>query len=85
MSLDELNRGSFGVDRTHDACVKREADLAAQLEASMRALNATLLFWSAGTWDAAKRARWVELTGAEECTSKSLCDFVRQTLALVGA
>jgi hypothetical protein len=45
--------------------------------------EAALLFHSASPWDAEKASRWRELTGAEECTAKALCDFGRQVRAKV--
>lgn len=45
------------------------------------ALEAVLLFYSPPPWDAAKRARWQALTGADEATTRVLCDTVRKALA----
>lgn len=42
------------------------------------ALEAVLLFHSGSPWDDEKRARWRELTGAEEATTAVLCDLVRE-------
>ena len=49
------------------------------------ALEAVLLFHSGGPWDAAKRARWLEITGNTEATTKILCDTVRGALFPPGA
>lgn len=43
--------------------------------------EATLLFHCASPWGEAKDARWRELTGSDEATTKALCDFARATLA----
>jgi hypothetical protein len=47
------------------------------------ALEATLLFHSGGPWDAAKQARWLELTGVAEATTKALCDHLRAVVETV--
>lgn len=44
-------------------------------------LEATLLFHSGGHWDETKAARWAELTGNDEATTKALCDFLRSIRA----
>lgn len=41
------------------------------------AIEAVLLFHSGGPWDAAKSARWVELVGQREVTSRALCMWLR--------
>jgi hypothetical protein len=53
----------------------------AALPIGTRALRATLTFYRAGPWDDAARRRWHALTGANEATTKALCDLVRQALA----
>jgi len=45
------------------------------------ALEAVLLFHSPPPWEEAKRARWQELTGKDEATTKVLCDRIREVLA----
>ncbi len=42
-----------------------------------RALDTVLLFHSAGPWDKSRRASWKRLTGADDATTKVLCDLVR--------
>lgn len=49
-------------------------------ERQRAALEAVLLFYSSPPWDLEKLNRWKELTGSGECTSKTLCDFVRKAL-----
>jgi hypothetical protein len=45
------------------------------------ACEATLLFFSGSPWDAVKAEKWAALTGTRECTTKTLCDFVRAAIA----
>ena len=40
-------------------------------------IEAVLLFHSASPWTPERRARWKELTGASEATTRSLCDYAR--------
>jgi hypothetical protein len=44
-------------------------------------LEATLLFHSSSPWDDTKAARWSELTGSTDATTKALCDFLRSIRA----
>jgi hypothetical protein len=56
---------------------------AALMAASPRlrdAAEATLLFHQASRWDDECAARWRELTGVREATTRALCDFVRRCL-----
>lgn len=46
--------------------------------ATLRACKATLMFHRGGRWD---HEEWKQLTGQDEATTKSLCDFVRSALA----
>ncbi len=49
----------------------------------MRAtLEAVLLFHSGSPWTPEKQAQWKTLTGADEATTKVLCDQVREALAV---
>lgn len=68
------------VRRAIEAVEVKQASGARQRDA----LQAVLLFYSASPWDVAKRDRWFALTGAAECTSRTLCDFIRQVLAETG-
>lgn len=43
------------------------------------AANATLLFHGS-VWSAETRELWKQLTGEDEATTKTLCDFVRKCL-----
>lgn len=43
-------------------------------------VEATLLFHSFSPWDGEKATRWLELTGHDEATTKSLCDFLRTVI-----
>ena len=55
----------------------------------VQALEAVLMFYSGGPWDAEMQLRWAQLTSGFDpwtgrtyhCTSKGLCDFIRQRLA----
>jgi len=43
-----------------------------------RLARAVLLFHSGDPWNDEKRWLWHELTGAEEATTKTLCDLARR-------
>lgn len=53
--------------------------------ALLAAVEATLLFHSGGHWDAAKAARWKDLTGGDDATTRALCDLARAALRKAGA
>jgi hypothetical protein len=42
--------------------------------------KAALLFHSSTPWTPEKQKEWVELTGEKDCTTKSLCNFLRRML-----
>ena len=42
--------------------------------------KAALLFHSPTPWTPEKQKEWVELTGERDCTTKSLCNFLRRVL-----
>ncbi len=69
-----------------DACLQKLheqlAEAVKQRDALKAACEATLLFYRNGSWDGNKQAQWKDLTGEEEATTKSLCDAVRNALAL---
>lgn len=46
----------------------------------IKAAKATLMFHQGGPWSQANREAWLELTGREEASTRSLCDFVREQL-----
>lgn len=46
----------------------------------VRALEAVLLFYSVGPWTGERRAKWLEITGEGEATTKVLCDHIRGVL-----
>lgn len=50
-------------------------------DALLKVVNALLMFHSGREWTVDDRAEWTALTGATECTTKSLCDFARSQLA----
>ncbi len=52
-------------------------------ERLLKVVNAMLMFHRGGEWTVDDRAKWTELTGATECTTKSLCDFARAQLATI--
>ncbi len=43
--------------------------------------EALILFHSGDPWDETKRLRWLQLTGADEATTKTLCDLARAAIA----
>ena len=45
--------------------------------------EALILFHSGDPWDETKRLRWLQLTGADEATTKTLCDLARAAIAKV--
>lgn len=51
-----------------------------RIEFMKHALEAVLLFHSSKNWDSECQARWIELTGTEVATTRSLCDFIRSCL-----
>lgn len=63
-------------DPRHHACAE------GAVERLMEVVEAFLLFHDGGYWDAPKASRWKSLTGSEEATTKVLCDFARQVMAL---
>jgi hypothetical protein len=42
-----------------------------------RVIEVVLLFYSA-CWTAEKSRRWLEMTGRDEVTTKSMCDWLRE-------
>lgn len=50
-------------------------------DALLKVAQAVLLFHRGGEWSVDDRAEWTKLTGATECTTKSLCDFARDQMA----
>lgn len=68
--------------RSDNERLKRERDQLANVA------KALLLFHRSGPWTLEMRAEWDRLTGREhyfdDVTSRSLCDFARAALALVG-
>lgn len=44
-------------------------------------LARAVLLWHRPMWGDEERSEWTRLTGQEEATSRSLCDFARQVLA----
>ena len=46
------------------------------------ALELPLMFHAGGPWDDAKRARWKEITGTEEVTTRVMCNMVRSALGM---
>lgn len=59
-----------------EARSERDA-LQRQVEELKRAVEAALLFHSAPFWSDLERARWKELTGHDEATTRILCDTLR--------
>lgn len=51
-----------------------------QTKSLRESLELVLLFHSGTYWDATKAARWKELTGNAEATTKVLCDHIRKVL-----
>ncbi len=43
--------------------------------------EALILFHSGDPWDGTKRLRWLQLTGADEATTKTLYDLARAAIA----
>lgn len=58
----------------------RVAELEAALAILDRVARAVLLFHRGGPWTDADQRLWVMLTGAEDATTKALCDFAREAL-----
>lgn len=40
-----------------------------------------ILLWNWIHWDERTQAEWLEITGAQEATTKVLCDFARAAIA----
>jgi hypothetical protein len=51
-----------------------------EAEELQKALESVLLFYESPYWDAASQARWIQLTGKAEATTKVLADTVRRAL-----
>jgi len=71
----------------YDAAIETGADLLKEnleLKAKVRrlrdALEAVLMFHSAGPWGVQQQLKWDRLTGCAEPTTKGLCDVVRKAL-----
>ena len=45
--------------------------------------EATLLWFAPPPWTNPQRAKWTELTGADDANTKTLCDAIRRALAIV--
>jgi hypothetical protein len=41
-------------------------------------IEAVLLYFSAPPWGEAKQARWRQITGKDDATSRALCDWLRE-------
>ena len=50
----------------------------------LRACEAVLLFYKPGEWGEPERKKMEELTGSEVCSTKTLCDFVREVMKKAG-
>lgn len=46
----------------------------------IKALELVLLFYTGGPWDDKAKALWLSITGNEEATTKSMCDYIRKVL-----
>lgn len=57
-------------------------ELRVELNDARCALEAVLLFHSGGDWTDEKRERWLELTGNDFATTRSLCDFIRRVVGV---
>lgn len=64
-----------------EAKTEADARLIAAAPDLLAVTEAVLLFHSGGAWDPAKAARWTELTGSDEATTKALCDAARAAIA----
>ena len=65
------------------ACVGRPLRRMLAAHAPMKAaLELPLLFHAGGLWDDDKRARWKEITGTEEATTRVMCNTVRSALGI---
>lgn len=71
-----LNATGLSNDKAQ-AIADAHNDSVSRLETALRAV---LLFHSASTWDDEKRTVWRSMTGAEEATTKSLCDAIRKVI-----
>jgi hypothetical protein len=69
----------------YGALADHDAGLREQRDALLAACEATLLFHAGGEWTAQRAARWLELTGSNDATTKALYDFARRVLAKAGA
>jgi len=59
----------------------RERDTALKQTSRLRdAVEAVLMFHSAGPWDTQKLLKWDRHTGCAEATTKGLCDVLRKAL-----
>lgn len=45
------------------------------------ACKAALMFHDGEAWSISRQREWLELTGKESATTKTLCDFIRECLA----
>lgn len=54
-----------------------------QRDALKLVVEAMLLFFSGTPWSVEKAEQWKELVGAQEATTRALCDMARATLASI--
>ena len=72
---------AFNYDENDDISVSEMRNKMTKQEKLENALKATLLFHMSSHWDETSRKAWKRLTGRDAATTRTLCDFIRETLA----
>lgn len=78
-----MSRSSLNQRLWSEIYNKRINDLTMEKDALAKACRAVLLFHGASEWTPDVRSEWKELTGADEATTRTLCDAVRRALASI--
>lgn len=77
---DDYNRPSTPEDEANAALMAKAPELLGDIQKLREAVEAVLMFHSAGPWDTQKLNRWDGLTKHAEATTKGLCDYLRECL-----
>jgi predicted transcriptional regulator len=73
------------IDKITEASREFDQKIQVRLDDLVKAAKATLMFHQGGPWSQADRETWLELTGRDEASTRTLCDFVREQLGKAGA
>lgn len=65
-------------------CCQQDVDAQLTRDALITVTEMLLMFYEASTWTDVERARWRELSGSEDATTRALCNGARKALRTAG-